>query len=155
MTLTQERLKSVLNYNPVTGEFVRLKNGEVAGGVHSTGYRHIKVDGKVYKAHRLAFLFMTGEIPVQVDHINRVKDDNRWNNLRPATQQENNYNCSNRQGTVSGLRNINWHAGTQSWMVRVRDKKISRYLGLFKDLELAEFVASEARAKYHGEFATA
>jgi hypothetical protein len=76
-----------VEYDPDTGWFTR--NGERAGSLYSNGYRHIYIGGKRYKEHRLAFLFMTGEMPEQVDHINRNRSDNRWHNLRPVTSRQN------------------------------------------------------------------
>lgn len=102
--LTPETLKASLYYDPVTGIFVwkgyfrrglwiTHKQGEQAGGVAVNGYRIIGLNGCMYKAHRLAFLYMEGHMPtVYVDHINRIRDDNRWCNLRHATKLQNAHN---------------------------------------------------------------
>ncbi len=83
--LTQERLKEVLSYNPETGIFTRnpgIRGGEKVG-TNSHGYVSIMVDGYLYQAHRLAWLYMEGYMPEQeIDHISRKRDDNRWCNLR-------------------------------------------------------------------------
>lgn len=98
--ITQDRLKSLLTYNPDTGEFCwRIKRprctpGCVAGTPSHHGYTVIKLDGVSYKAHRLAWLYETGDWPAsELDHINRVRDDNRIDNLRLATRFS---NCQNR-----------------------------------------------------------
>lgn len=90
--LTQEVLKSLLYYDPETGIFVwlvtrqRSPAGKEAGGYDEKGYRRICVNGTKVRAHRLAWLYMTGEWPEdQLDHINGLKDDNRFVNLREAT----------------------------------------------------------------------
>lgn len=87
--LTQKRLKKLLYYNPDTGIFTwkinsrRSLKDAPAGNLHPSGYIRIGIDSKEYRAHRLAFLYMEGYIPENdVDHINRVRDDNRWKNLR-------------------------------------------------------------------------
>lgn len=92
--LTRNRLWAVLNYNPISGLFYwKCKDklgshviiGNVAGGLDEKGYIRIRIDGKKYRAHRLAWLYTFGVWPtLQIDHINRVRDDNRICNLREA-----------------------------------------------------------------------
>ncbi len=92
--LTQDRLKELLHYCPETGVFTwiktngsRGKKGNIAGSINPIGYLDIGVDSKVYKAHRLAFLYVEGYFPEYgLDHINRNKSDNRWSNLRQVSQ---------------------------------------------------------------------
>lgn len=100
--LSQEYLKSILHYDPETGilswkvDRRRVKIGQIAGYL-CLGYVAIGIDGKLYKGHRLAWLYMTGEWPKdEIDHINRTKHDNRWVNLREATKEQ---NCDNRKGS--------------------------------------------------------
>lgn len=93
--LDQKTLKEYLTYNPITGEFTRIKsesirNIGVAGTVSTDGYCRIELLGKKFLAHRLAFLYMTGEWPKQVvDHINHCKSDNSWSNIRDVSQTKN------------------------------------------------------------------
>ena len=93
-----EVLKSHLNYDPDTGKFTWIKNaigqlcGQKAGTILSTGYVGIVLDNKKYLAHRLAFVWMGQEAPEHTDHINRIKHDNRWCNLRACTRSENSFN---------------------------------------------------------------
>lgn len=98
--MDQEALKLLLTYNPETGEFTRLKGtgkGAAAGTVtkgcidKSNGYRRICVQGKQRYAHRVAWLYMTGQWPKdQIDHKNMDRSDNRFGNLRQANNSENN-----------------------------------------------------------------
>lgn len=93
MAITQETLKGLLTYNPETGVFLWNTSKKKAGSENHRGYIQIGIDGKLYYAHRLAFLYMTGAMPFGiVDHRNRKKADNHWANLRDTTQAENNAN---------------------------------------------------------------
>ena len=100
--ITQPQLKELLLYNPETGVFIwresrgRVRKGSLAGRIKihgrisTRGYREIGVNDKLYRAARLAFLYMTGEFPrKEVDHKNRVRDDDAWDNLRDVSHLEN------------------------------------------------------------------
>ena len=149
--ITQKQLKELLYYDPKTGVFTwrvstnsRAPVGSVAGCSDNKGYRLIGIGGKSYKAHRLAFLYMTGSFPEnQVDHINHDPADNRWENLRNVTNFENGRNQSLHKRNKTGVPGIEKRP-SGSWAVKV----LRRYLGTYKDFELAEFVASEAREHF-------
>lgn len=121
--LTQEYLKSQLDYDPTTGVFTRKvsrsgkkgKKGEAAGGL-SYGYVNIRVGGKEYKAHRLAVLYMEGYLPEgPVDHRNRKRDDNRYSNLRPdVTHQCQARNREKRSNNSTGVVGVRWSHGSRS-----------------------------------------
>src|SRR5579863_2482235 len=96
--LTQERLKELLHYDPDTGLFTRLvtvaafgaQKGKIAGNVDKKfGYCLIRIDGRGYLAHRLAFLYMTDSIPEEVDHRDLNRSNNKWINLRAARHVDN------------------------------------------------------------------
>jgi hypothetical protein len=99
-SLSAERLRELLDYDPETGVFTwrgrpgnGVRAGAVAGRVLSTGYRSIKVDRVEHFAHRLVFLYVTGAWPQQeVDHVDCVKDNNRWANLRDVDHSTNKRN---------------------------------------------------------------
>lgn len=114
MSVSHERLKSVLSYNKKTGAFRWKKKtcfkvvvGKIAGSPHCEGYWSIGLDGQVYLAHRLAWFYVTGEWPVEVDHKNGKRCDNRWVNLRDAGgRSKNNYNQKISVRNSSGFKGV-------------------------------------------------
>jgi len=158
--LTQARLKELLHYDPETGHFTwrvragaRALVGGRAGCTGRRGYIEIWIERRIYKAHRLAFLYMTGGFPpAETDHINRDRSDNRWRNLRPATRLENAANkgllCTN----TSGYRGVNWFKPYQKWMARASAGGKTKFLGYFDIPEEAAAVVEAWRKEHHGEF---
>lgn len=157
--ISQERLKELFTYAPETGVFVRNINvgnrkvGEVAGTVDKkTGYRVIQIDGKFYKAHRLAFLYMGKDIPNFVDHINGQQDDNRWENIRPATIVQNNQNAKSRKDNSSGVKGVSWCKRERKWIGYVYANGRAVLRKYYKDLISAELEVKRVRSEHHGEF---
>ena len=137
--LTQEKLKQELLYVPETGKFIRLKavsqmkRGDIAGWISKNGYIGINVCGKKYTGHRLAWLYMTGSWPKQIDHINRIRSDNRWENLREVTQSQNNRNMGIRKDNTSRYKGVYWHKPTGNWLVLGFIDGVQHCLGYFTD----------------------
>lgn len=159
--LTVDRLKQVLNYDPETGVFTWLRaagkrrdrDGQVAG-FDSNGYVYICVDYRKYPAQRLAWLYMTGEWPsAEVDHKNRKRDDNRWQNLREATHFQNMGNQSLRATNRSGVIGVSFDAQTQRWRAHISIGGKMRHLGRFDQLSEAVAVRNAAAQEAFGEFA--
>src|SRR5882757_1550497 len=138
--ITQAWLRHLLHYDPLTGEWTwvnpnpRARNicaGMRAGTVRFDGRRQISIEGKLYLGSRLAWFYMTGEWPEdEVDHKNRIKSDDRWENLRPATHSENMFNrewCE-RSGELRGI----CKEGSQYRVIIG-----NTYLGYYKTLEEA------------------
>lgn len=151
--LTQDRLKELLSYDPETGVFThktyrggRIKAGERAGALMNKGYVHIKVDGKKYLAHRLVWLYVSGQFPTdEVDHINGDRADNRLVNLRAVTKKQ---NCENRKQQInnkSGHRGVHWHKASGKWQAMIRHQGELIPLGLFNDVIDAANAARFAR----------
>lgn len=158
--ITQQELKELLSYNPETGEFTwkvnrsRLaKAGQIAGCDDGTGYRAIHIKGKSWKAHRLVFIWHTGDYPKCIDHINGNKSDNRWENLRPATRGQNNQNQSIRSDNTSGFKGVYYLKKNRKWAAQVTVDGKQKYLGLYQSEYEAGEVARKAREHYHGEYA--
>jgi len=159
--LDQARLKELMHYSPDTGVFTwmqalgRVKAGDIAGVLHHDGYILIKTGGKMYLAHRLAWLYKTGCWPADmVDHINRNKADNRWCNLREATRSQNAQNAGLQINNSSGVRGVDWCKQEGKWRVRCTLNGKRYNLGLYDDLKTADAVAAGARKKLYGEFAS-
>ena len=158
--ITQARLKELLHYDPETGHFTwrmrvgaRALAGQRAGCISNRGYVEIWIERRIYKAHRLAFLYMTGGFPpAETDHINRDRSDNRWANLRPATPLENSANKGLLRTNTSGYRGVTWFKPYQKWMARATIHGKSRFLGYFDAPEEASRVAEARRKEHHGEF---
>lgn len=159
--ITQDELQSLLHYEPETGVFSwkvspnrRIKVGSVAGTPQNRGYVNIKISGKLYLAHRLAFLYMTGEFPPDdVDHANGIKNDNYWSNLRQATRSENNHNLRLSSANTSGVKGVTWNKPAGKWRAVICIQGKNRHLGYFTTIEAAETVVRSARIELHGAFA--
>lgn len=152
--------RDLLTYNPETGEFRwkvmlgRARVGALAGTVGKRGYRYIRVDGRRFMAHRLAFLFMTGAMPdSDVDHRNCNRADNRWINLRLATSTQNKANTGRRQNNTSGLKGVSWHRGAGRWLAQISVRGQYFYLGLHATKEAAAAAYDTAAIEHFGEFA--
>ena len=130
-----------------------IEKGTEAGYKGRDGYWRVRVAGHRLLSHRLIFFLHYGYFPYQVDHINRVCDDNRIENLRECTDLQNRRNCDYLEPGKTVARNIGWRKDKQKYRVRLRVNGKELHLGHYDDLELAELVASEARNKYYGEWA--
>lgn len=156
---TGERVRELLNYDPDSGLFTwranrsnQVKAGDIAGTLNPNGYVQIFIDGKGHPAHRLAFLVMNGEYPPNdTDHINNVKSDNRWVNLRLATRSQNMANKLNKATNTSGKKGVYLRRG--KWCARIQFDGKRYHLGFHATKETAwDFYVGAARLIF-GEFA--
>lgn len=138
--LTQARLKELLHYEPETGVFTwlqarkRTKAGDVAGYIDG-GYHRIQVDYTTYRAHRLAYLYVHGEMPPgKIDHKDRNPRNNRIDNLRPATNSQNSLNAGLRSNNTSGYKGVHLHTPTQKWLASIVIDQKRYHLGLFNNI---------------------
>ena len=163
-----DRLKQVLHYAPETGQFTRLLDpvsrecdrkrwaGKPAGKLDGGGYVEIFIDGARYKAHRIAWLFVTGEEPeFQIDHVNLKRDDNRWLNLRLATNQQNQVNTPLRKDNTSGYKGVVFvkECTSHPWLAQIQTHGRHRKLGYFKTREEAHARYCSELGKEFGEYA--
>lgn len=157
-TLTAEYLRSILDYNPETGVLTRtvstsprVKVGDVAGSPDSAGYPKVKVQNRSYTAHRLVWLHYYGTWPKgEIDHINRIKDDNRIANLREVSHEQNMQNKSRYQVNTSGHTGVTWHKLTSKWQAVIRNVQKDVYLGIFDTKEEAIAARKAGELKYWG-----
>ena len=161
MALTAEELRRLLDYDPKTGVFtwkVRPSRnrlvGAVAGTLQVLGYIGIGIYGKVYTAHRLAWVYMTGELPPNdVDHINGNRSDNRFSNLRLATRSENLQNTNKpRCNNKVGLQGVSPEPNSSKYRAQIRVEGTVIYLGLYSTPEEAHEVYLTRKRELHPFF---
>ena len=126
--------------------------GDKVGFVHPSGYRRFMYKRKGYAVHRIIWLMHYGNLPNEIDHKDSNKLNNNIENLRVANNK-NQQNVKLRLDNTTGVKNVYWHKAEKKWTVIVSANKKPHYFGYFKDLELADLVATMAREKYHGAFA--
>jgi hypothetical protein len=156
--MNSKLLKTLLHYNPDTGLFTwKYSNsdkpiiGTTAGTRHPHGYIRINIHKKMYYAHRLAWLYIYGELPkLEIDHIDRDPSNNRIENLRIATHSQNMSNAPKRRTNICGLKGVCRHQNR--WMARITSQGRGIYLGLFDTAEEAYSAYLVAAKKFHGEF---
>ena len=129
-----------LEYNPDSGKFFWKKDGKTGtrkkgretANINSDGYKLIKLKGKLYKSHRIAYLIMTGEMPEYVDHIDRNRSNNRWKNLRKVSSSENSFNRSLDKRNKTGITGVYLHPTEQTYIVTVGKRVVGRTKSLFE-----------------------
>lgn len=147
--ITQEELKELFHYDKDSGLFTytysrgNKKSGDIAGTVNKDGYVHIKINKKIYKAHRLAWLYEYGYMPDYIDHENHSRCDNRISNLCETTYAENNKNESLPSNNESGVIGVHFRKNRWIAQIGIEDKKI--HLGSF--LEFSEAVNARKNAE--------
>lgn len=150
-------LKQLLKYDKDTGDFTWLKSvgglaksGSIAGSIDSKGYRQIRVNGMLYLAHRLAWLYEYGDFPdAHIDHIDRNPKNNAISNLRLCTHAQNHQNTGVRSDNTSGVTGVSYVNQNRKWLayINVGGKRLK--IGLFKNVEDAIAARLEAKRKYH------
>jgi len=159
--MTREEFSRLLAYNPGTGRFTwRLyrgrmaKAGDPAGSLKPSGYIELHVGGKIYKAHRVAWLMAHGEWPSQhIDHINGDKADNRIANLRDCSRSENLCNSKHHANSTTGFKGVHFQKTDGIYVAHIRKDGKRKHLGSFRTVEDAAAAVRIARDALHGEFA--
>ena len=159
--ITQNELKEQLFYDAITGEFTRLisnssrsKVGYIAGCFDKhNGYIKIGINGKYYKAHRLAWLYMTGSLPIgMLDHVDMNKINNAWINIRQATSSENSLNVGLKTTNKSGYKGVSFSKASGKWYAHAKLNGKSKHLGSFILPQDAAKAYERFAMNNHGEF---
>lgn len=145
--ITTEYVRSNMVYDHIKGNF--YNNNKRLGSLDEKGYVRIKIQGRNYRAHRVAWLYSYGEWPDgQIDHINGDRSDNRIENLRVATNGQNQHN----KKILNKIKGISKHTKSGKWHSRIMLDKKHMSLGLYNCPAAASFAYQIASDKYHGEF---
>lgn len=158
--VTQDILKQCLYYNESAGTFHRIKTcrgnpippkARPAGKLDYKGYVIIRLCGVHVRAHHLAWLWKYGKFPeMQIDHINRVRSDNRIENLREASPMENSQNrMSPRAGSSSRFIGVGYKPLAKKWQSRIMHAGKATYLGMYETEEQAASAYLEAKRRLH------
>lgn len=146
-------VRELLSYCPETGVFKwkvtlsnRAKAGEKAGAPNTKGYVSIKINGRQYKAHRLAWFYVHGEDPGdhEIDHKDLRKGNNCIGNLRLATRKQNNENMPTPKNNTSGIRGVSHQKQDNIWTAYIYHNKKRIHLGSFRSVESAALVRRKA-----------
>lgn len=157
-SLTQDRLRELLRYDPATGIFEwwasgkGRKMGKPAGCTSKVGYTVIRVDGELFQAHRLAWFYVRGWWPPEdIDHKNGVRVDNSFENLRDATRGQNLQNSTKAHpnNKHSGVLGVTWHGQTGKWWARVALNGKQHSAGLHDTIEEAQQAYLELKRDLH------
>lgn len=155
--LTQARLKEALHYDRKAGVFTwreprpGLRVGDTAGCLRPDGYVVIRIDGVLYRANRLAWLYVHGRWPAaDAEHRNGVRSENRIRNLREATRSQNLQNLRRaKTNNASGLLGVCLHRRSGKWRATIKANGKQQHLGLFTNKNEAHAAYLKAKRELH------
>ncbi len=159
--ITAETVRKLFNYNPEEGH-LRWKvsrpkaiKGGIAGYISkSDGYRYVCFDYNEMLSHRIIWLWMTGAWPkCQIDHKNRIKSDNRWTNLREATNSQNNVNRPSGKSSNTGVTGVWYDKKRDQYRVKIQVKGHEYTIGRYNTFEEAKMWRKLAEEEFYGDFA--
>ena len=146
LKLAQELFENIEGSLYWKSNYRKSRIGKKAGVPHSKGYVQVTYKTQLYMEHRIVFLMHHGYVPKLIDHINQIL------NLREATLSQNALNAKISKKNTSGIKGVTWRECSKNWRVQISVNGKNKYIGTFKDIELAKECIEQARVKYHGEF---
>ena len=147
-------IKSLVSYDTETGYITRKSNGKVIGGVTAQGYLSAYVGGKPRLLHRLAFEIMEGRSPrSQIDHIDRVRTNNVWSNLREVSVSQNSFNRGPNRNRNVLYKNVYYIPKLKRYRVKMKIDGITRHFGYYNTEEAAAEKAREIQITEHNVYA--
>jgi hypothetical protein len=163
--LTADYVRSILDYDPINGLFQwkyrndvpivwnRMFANKQAGFRRDDGRLMITINYKHFIAARLAWLMMTGVWPqLEVDHKDTDRSNDRWDNLREATQSQNQHNKKRSKNNTSGIKGVSWSKERKKWLAQIAINGKTRNLGRFDSIEMARAAYKNASEELHREF---
>lgn len=157
--ITKELIQALFSYMP-NGSLVRkvttnprAKQGTISGCLNKAGYLRTTVAGRLYYNHHLVWLLFHGYLPKMLDHINGDRADNRIENLRECTQEENMRNCRNKKNNTTGIKGVTWRPTKGKFRARITVDQKEVCIGHYDTLEEASQAVQQARTTHHGAFA--
>ncbi len=152
---------SSLTYDPETGIFRWIAAGNntrgigtIAGYLHPSGYRYIKICQVRFSCQRLAWLFHTGQWPKEnMDHINTIRSDNRIANLREASNSQNNFNSAMKPNNTTGFKGVSLSSRDGKYRAQIAAHGKRILIGVFDDAKSAAEAYNNEAMKLHGEYA--
>ena len=155
--LTQFEVRNLFDYNSESGALSRkvarsnfVSVGDQPGWIENTGYRRIHISGKSYLAHKVIWLWVTGVWPeFDIEHIDRCRSNNTWNNLRAASRASNMANGSVRKSQTG---KTGAYANKSGYMSKIKVGNDQVYIGQFKTADEAEAAFIKKHKEIHGEF---
>ena len=153
--LTQRELKKLINYDKDTGVITRrvsisngVKPGDAVGSKRSDGYLSACIGSKSYLCHRIIWLYMEGYMPEQIDHINHIRADNRFANLRNVSAVDNCKNQKARKTNTSGIMGVSYDKKNKKWRSKIQVDFKTICLGRYETKSEAESVRINANNQY-------
>lgn len=148
-------INALVQYDPETGSFFKKTPPfSEYSALNGDGYKVITIMGTIYRAHILAWWIMTGDsVPSrkEIDHINRIKSDNRWGNLRAIPRSRNNHNSNPHKNNKSGVKGVSWISRDSKWDARIKINGVLHLLGRYERFEDAVAARVAAEKLYLGE----
>lgn len=159
-SITQSELMRHLSYDPITGIFTRKLHiskihhvGAIAGNLRKDGYIQIKINLKLYLAHRLAWIYIHGYLPEKfIDHINGNRSDNKLSNLREATREQNNWNRCIPRNNNTGFQGVSFYKPYKKYVASASINNKKKFLGYFETAEQASKIYLDFINLHRGKF---